>query len=260
MSKKPSTFSLLQGRYPSPEYVLIQEVSDASGHARSRSLDFMAIGMWNSRGLAIHGIEEKSWRNDWLKELKNPAKQENHFKFCDYFWLLTTEGDVAKLEEIPPSWGWMHVMGSRIKTMKEAPKLTPVICSRTFMCAMMRRAACKEKYVLRESIEEQLEEARKGAREVEKRSHEYSLSEYNKLLKSVKEFETAAGIKVEKSWQHDPVKTGAAVKLFLEGGVEKYQKELESLREKAEKIVSNIGNILNIPHETNHNEHDNGRA
>lgn len=242
---KPSTFSLLLGRYPPPEYVLIAEVSDASGHARSRSLDYMAIGMWNSRGLAIHGIEQKSWRSDWLKELKNPAKQENHYKYCDYFWLITTEENVAKLEEIPPTWGWLHVTGSRIKTMKEAPKLTPVECNRSFMCAMMRRAASKDGWILKETIEDRLEEARESARSAAERSHNYTVENYNKLQAAVKEFETAANISIEKRWNTDPAKTGAAVKMFLDGGVEKYQKQLISLKEQAEKITSSIEQILN---------------
>lgn len=236
--------SILGGRFPSPEYVLMEEVSDASGHHRSRSLDYMAVGMWNSRGLAIHGIEQKSWRGDWLKELKNPAKQENHYKFCDYFWLLTTEDSVAKLEEIPPTWGWMQVQGSRIKTMKEAPKLNPIDCTRTFMCAMLRRAASKEKWVLRETIEDQLEEARKGAREVEKMSFNYKMKDYEKLQADVKAFEDAAGIKVSKSWDRDPAKTGAAVKFFLDGGIDKHHAELMRLADQAEKILLNIRNTL----------------
>lgn len=126
--KKLTPWEVLRFKFPAQEYVLIEEVSDASGFSRSRSLDYMLVNLWNSRGLAITGIEKKTNRGDWLKELKNPAKQENHFKYCDYFYLLTDKDGVAKIEEIPPNWGWYHINGSGIlKTMKVAPQYLPIV-------------------------------------------------------------------------------------------------------------------------------------
>lgn len=74
MVKDFTAYSVLRAKYPETECVLMQEVSDASGHTRSRSLDFMVVNLWNSRGLSVIGIEKKTNLGDWLKELKNPAK------------------------------------------------------------------------------------------------------------------------------------------------------------------------------------------
>jgi hypothetical protein len=89
MAKKDfNTFQVLRKIFPETEYVLISEVSDAAGFSRSRSLDYMVINLWESRGLAINGIEQKSNRSDWLKELRNPEKQQNHFKSATTFIFL----------------------------------------------------------------------------------------------------------------------------------------------------------------------------
>ena len=58
MVNRKDTWGILRGRFPENEFVLIQEVSDASGFSRSRSLDWMLINIWPSRGLAITGIEQ----------------------------------------------------------------------------------------------------------------------------------------------------------------------------------------------------------
>lgn len=157
MATKATAWQVLRNKFPAEEYVLIAEVSDASGFSRSRSLDFMLINLWQSRGLAVTGIERKSNRGDWLKEIKNPAKQENHFKYCDYFYLLTDKEGVAKLEEIPANWGWYHINEKgMLKTLKAAPKLSSIPIERSLLCAMLRRADDKRDYVHKDNLEEQI--------------------------------------------------------------------------------------------------------
>lgn len=213
-----STWQLLKNKFPEPECVLIEEVSDASGHARSRSLDFMAINLWNSRGLAITGIELKSWRGDWLKELKNPAKQENHYKYCDYFYLLTDKEDVAKLTEIPETWGWLHIdIKGRLKTMKVAPKLNSIPVNRSFLCAMLRRAAAKENHIHKDQINSEVE---KRAEELSKQrviKFDSAPSELASLQKTVHEFEEASGIKISDPWEYsgNSEQLGKVLKVIL---------------------------------------------
>ena len=46
--------------------------------------------VWPSRGLYLHGFEIKVHRNDWLRELKNPAKAEEIAGYCHFWWVVAT--------------------------------------------------------------------------------------------------------------------------------------------------------------------------
>lgn len=242
MENKKSTWQTLRNKFPEGEYVLIQEVSDASGVSRSRSLDYMIINLWQSRGLHITGIEQKSFRNDWQRELKNPKKQENHFKYCDYFYLLTDKENVAKLEEIPETWGWYHINEKgHFKINKPAPKLTPVTIDRSFLFAMLRRAASKEKYVHIESIEDKIQEASELRQKNNLFSRERDLKEYEELKTIVKQFEEASGIKLNTySWNIDAKKIGETVKLITDGGLNSYINNLIKLQTVASNILDKL--------------------
>lgn len=242
MGETKKIWDYVRARFPEKEYALMEEVSNAAGFSRSRSADFMAVNLWPSRGLAIHGIELKSYRGDWLNELKNPAKQESHFKFCDHFWLLTSDESVAKIEEIPTNWGWMCIKGQRIVTQKEAPKLSPVEITRSFLCAMLKRAADKTSFVHVDSIEERI------ATEKEK-SLLYKQQEVDRLSKDnaalngiIQAFERSSGVSMNR-WEN-PQKIGEAVKLINSGGVDTIKTELQQLQTTAEKIAKKVKNIL----------------
>lgn len=230
--KKLTTHQVLLNKFPPNEYVLIMEVSNASGFSRSRSLDFMAINLWESRGLAVTGIERKSNRGDWLKEMKSPEKQESHFKHCDYFYLLTDKEGVAKIEEIPPTWGWYHIKGNRVMTMKQAPKLNPQPIGRSLMCAMLRRAASKESYVHKDEFDSLVEEKVKASTAIYENSN-FTIKELKSLRETVAEFEKESGIKITGSlWREYPYGTkmkniGEAVKLILNGGLEDHIKDFK---------------------------------
>jgi hypothetical protein len=240
--KKLSTWEILRFKFPENEYVLIEEVSDASGFSRSRSLDYMLINLWNSRGLAVTGIEKKSNRGDWLKELKQPEKQENHFKYCDYFYLLTDKDNVAKLEEIPDAWGWYHINGSQIlKTMKPAPKLNPLPIQRSLLCAMMRRAADKTNFVRNDSLEEHIKQKAESIR-VER---DYVLNNkarsWEDLKPKVDAFEAASGLSITRGWQEDyPKKLGETVKIIMNGGAKEYLESLQRIEKQIKHIHEGV--------------------
>lgn len=249
MSEKNRTpLEVLRLKFPPAEYVLIGEVSDASGFARSRSLDYMLINLWNSRGLAVTGIEEKGWRNDWLKELKNPKKQENHFKYCDYFYLLTTAEGVAKLEEIPATWGWWHINDKGIlKVMKQAPQLQPIPIDRSLLCAMLRRAASKEQYVHKDSIQDEIDLAVKQSRGYVNQQLESLQKEYNSYRGQVMEFEKTSGLNIADKWryhEHSPGKVGAAVKYVLKNEGKSFKEDLIKLKSEAIQVAEKITGVL----------------
>lgn len=228
MSNKKPTLDILLKKFPANEYALMAEVRDATGFNASRSADFLAMGLWPSRGLDLIGIERKSYRGDWIKELKTPAKAENIFQYCDRWYLLTDNEDVAKIEEIPATWGWMHIgVDDKLKVIKEAVKLSPVTMTRSFLACILKRAACKDGWVTAESINDKIAAAKEAG--VQERGHrnKRDIENYLILAKEVKDFEETTGIKLSNQrWGVTGKQTGEAVRFLLDGGLEGIKKQI----------------------------------
>lgn len=241
MSKEVNLYSFLRKKYPAEECVLMAEVSDTVG-GRNRSLDYMVVNMWPSRGNAVIGFEVKSFRNDWIREMKNPAKQEKHFQYCDYFYLIITDEKVAKLDEIPETWGLMTVRSGCLHTLKQAPKLNPLPLTKQFVCAMLRRAAEKEDFIHVSQIEERVKQEAESSRGREAREYTELKKTHQDLLEAVRKFEDTAGIKIwdKWSWRVDPTLAGKAVQLLESGEIDGYVKTLNSLKNQAQAIVNKI--------------------
>lgn len=237
-------YELLRKKFPENEYALMEEVSDGAGFNRSRSADYVLVNLWPSRGLHISGVELKSFRSDWLRELKMPEKAENIFKFCDYWWLITSDESVAKLEEIPETWGWMSVKGERIIVKKEAPRLSPIPVTRNFLCAMLKRACSKEKYIRVDQIEEKIKTAKQEGLNERDYQNNRKIEQYERLRKNVTDFEDASGIRIDN--YGDNKKIGEAVKFIMKGGTEGIQHKLNSLKEQSERIAEEIAKTLEI--------------
>jgi hypothetical protein len=235
---------ILRRRFPESEYALMQEVSNAAGHHRTNSADYIAVNLWPSRGLAIHGIERKTYRGDWLRELKSPAKAESIIKNCDFFWLLTDSEEVAKREEIPATWGWITVKGTKMYTMKEAPKLSPEPISRHFMCAMLKRACNKDGFVHRDSITSAIDEAVDQRTRTLNSTVERLQEELSKTRKLHQEFFESSGVKIG-IWD-PPKKIGEAVRFILNGGVDDMKKDLNRMKFTLEKLLSETNKQLEI--------------
>ena len=243
-ASKITAYQALRNKYPATECVLLEEVSNGTGASRDRSLDYMVINLWPSRGLSVIGIEKKSHRSDWLNELKTPQKQEAHFKHCDFFYLLTDNDNVAKPEEIPTTWGWMHLKGSSIKILKEAPKLSPEPIGRSFMCAMLRRAASKDGFIHKDEIEERILQEVKSRADYKSQNYDHIRNELDRLQNTVHEFEVASGVKIDQ-YTRSAGKIGKAVSVVLSNSTEEYHEKLTMLYRRVESIQSSIKNAIN---------------
>lgn len=239
---KETTEQILRHKFPEREYALLEEVSDKAGYSRNRSADFILMGLWPSRGLHLTGIERKSWRNDWLSELKKPEKQENHFQYCDFFFLLTDNEGVAKIEEIPVTWGWMHIdMKGKLSVIKDAPKIECKPVSRHFLAAMLKRATGKEGWIRKEDIEDKI----KSAKESGKIDGEYSVrklkEDFADLQKRIKTFEETTGINIgnQYDWKwSDTKKIGECVKFLIDNNPDKLIGQIKNIKSQAERIIT----------------------
>jgi hypothetical protein len=215
----------LRAKYAAPEWALLFEVGDATGARHTRFADALAMSLWPSRGLTLHGMEIKISRSDWKKERAQPEKAETIAAYCDYWSLVTTKGVVSDPDEIPPSWGWLEFDGTKFVRRKDETRTDAKPIERTFLAALLRRAANTNEALI------EIEAKRKIALIEESFESRVELAASNKVgrisdaAKIVEEFEQASGIKIDRWYgNHQPAKVGRVLKAVLQSGVsEDYQ-------------------------------------
>ena len=105
-------------------YVVMSHVRSDAGFDARRTADFMALDLWPSKGLILHGHEVKISRSDWLNELKDPTKSAEFMKHVDYWWLVIADAKMVKPGELPEGWGMMAIGGDgQLRVFKQAPRL-----------------------------------------------------------------------------------------------------------------------------------------
>lgn len=138
--KTDELMAALAARYCRPAWAFLPEVRNGTGYQREpRTADAMAMSLWPSRGLELHGFEVKASRADWLGELKNPAKAEEIAAFCDRWWLVVGDKEIVKPAELPPTWGLMIPRGTGLIAVTEAPKLDATPLDRLFVASLLRK-------------------------------------------------------------------------------------------------------------------------
>lgn len=165
----------LRVRHPKSEWALMFEVSDAAGFGRGRSADALAMNLWPSRGLELHGFEIKVSRADWKRELVNPEKSASIQRYCDRWWIAAPR-DLVPADELPRTWGLMEIDGAGKAVVKvDAPKLPAEPMTRSFVACVLRRASEAdagevEALVSRKVAELHAENDRRVAQEVERKT------------------------------------------------------------------------------------------
>ena len=113
------------GGVPKPRYVKAEHVRAETGFDR-RTADFIAVDTWRSGRCAIHGVEVKVSRADWLRELKDPDKSAACMSWCTYWWLAVPDQAIVRDGELPPGWGLLavrkHGDGLRLRQVVAAPR------------------------------------------------------------------------------------------------------------------------------------------
>lgn len=120
-------------------YQVFFEVGNDTGTKVTRHADAVSIGIWPSTGHRIHGYEVKVSRADFVNEMKDGAKAQAVFQYCHH-WSLATPPGLIKVDELPPNWGLVTFDGKTLRTVKMAPRLSPVPLSAGFVAALVRRA------------------------------------------------------------------------------------------------------------------------
>jgi hypothetical protein len=245
-------FHMLRKRYAPPAWVLLPGVRDSTGGAASRTADGIAMGTWPSRGLELLGFEIKSYRSDWLRELKAPGKAEPIARFCDRWYIVAASDETVKLDEVPAGWGLLVANGKRgLVQRKEAPTLTATPVNRRFLAAILR--AAQKNLMSAEEIRAAVAEAREQTRallqEQHKRSTAHLQTELKALQASVASFNDGLGLDYASALRaHYTVdrtrEVGAAVKFVLDGGMKNMQRELSQMRDRLRRMALELDALM----------------
>jgi hypothetical protein len=134
-------------RYEDFAWVTAEKVAECSGWGGGRIADGVALGLYESRGFELIVFEAKATRGDFLAELKDPAKAEAFAALADRFVIVAPGPEVAKVEELPPTWGLTYVKrtagGYRCRDVRKGPLLRrgtdPAPLPRAFVGALVAR-------------------------------------------------------------------------------------------------------------------------
>lgn len=135
-----------------PRWVFATHVQDAPGFAGRRTADAVAMDMWNSKGLELHGHEVKVSRADWLRELRTPEKATAVGRYCDRWWLVVPDLDIVRPGELPAGWGLLLCRETSVRAAVPAPKRKPDLVDRGFMASFARAVAKTSAHYARPAV------------------------------------------------------------------------------------------------------------
>lgn len=240
---------LLSTRYSGQEWAFIRKVPNGTGMAMSRTADAIAMGLWPSKGLHLHGHEIKCSRSDWLREIQDVTKAEAFAQYCHFWWIVAPKG-VVELPELPANWGLIIPTGTSLRVKRPATCREPKVIDHAFLAGLLRAACrCGVDAELKAAAKGEYERGYQAAQEHQKsgRRAEASVAEQElrTLRKQVAEFNEASGLQFPE-W-FGARELGEAVRIVKEARVtairfaaERTAKETKHLHERAAEIASEL--------------------
>lgn len=245
----------LKPRYGGQDFALIPQVRNQTGYSRRvRTADAIAVGLWPSRGIDVHGFEFKDSRTDWLKELKDGSKAEEIGRFCAYWWLVVSDPKIFSPDELPAAWGAIHAKDGATVILKKAPRRETQEPSWVFVASILR--AAQEVVTSEAEVQRQVAAAVSKANDgnyaaISKARNEGRADGQKaaeEMAAKVREFEKASGIRIDGwSYSEDAQKVGETVRFLLSGGADGLEGRLRGVVEAAKRIASEAEKALALP-------------
>ena len=129
-----------------PRYAVAAEVRSGAGFDSRRSADFVAMDLWPSAGLTLHGHEVKVSRSDWLRELKDPSKAAEFTPYMNCWSVVVSDRRIVREGELPDDWGLMAMRGSLLTVVKKAPRRDALALTPSRLGALLRAIAQTAEY------------------------------------------------------------------------------------------------------------------
>lgn len=246
---EPMVAAVLQKKFGKPEYAFLRQVRNATGYpGRVRTADALAMGLWPSRGLHLHGFEIKVSRSDWAHELKQPQKAEEIARYCHFWWLAVPDAEIVRDGELPAPWGLIAVGSGAPKIVKQATLAEhPMPPSMEFFASLLRSVSEEDTALgdVRKLMEKELRTAEKKGREegenFAKQTSDRALDALQQLTTSVAEFEKESGIRIDRYSNHFSGEVGKAVQFLRhERGV---AEAIGSARERLARLVEELADV-----------------
>jgi hypothetical protein len=201
------------------------------------------MNLWPSRGLALHGFEFKVYRNDWLRELQNPAKAEPVAQYCDYWWVIAGDKNIVRDDELPETWGLMEVRDGKLAIVKAAPKKDAAPVSRSFTAALFRRLSEIDNAEVEQLAQRRVDELDASRRASFEQRVAERTRDYENLRKRVADFERLSGINLE-DWRNHPEELGKAVRFVIDTGIFGMYGSVERLHGTLLEAADTIGKVI----------------
>lgn len=239
-------FDRIRQRHPAPAWAVLRHVRNQTGYrkGRIRTADAMALSLYPSNGLCLHGFETKVSASDLRKELYDPTKSAEFSEYCDYWWLVLGSEDLMNGTQIPEAWGVLAPRGKSLYAVKKAPKLSPKPLDMGIVCGIIRKAS---------EVTDDLLKGMVPAADVRKlvaeqvaadgdKAMKYLQEKYIELKKTITEFEESSGLNISNRWQNKSVV--AAIKYVMEQGMESIVKEAQADERRTRKYLQGIEDFL----------------
>lgn len=123
-------------------YAVAAQVRSHAGFDARRTADFVAMDLWPSMGLTLHGHEIKVSRSDWLRELKDPSKAAEFIPYMNTWWVVVSDARIVRSGELPDDWGLMAMRGGLLAIVRKAPRRDALPLTPTRLGALLRAVSC----------------------------------------------------------------------------------------------------------------------
>lgn len=210
----------LRTKFGGKGYQVFFEVGNDTGTRATRHADAVSIGIWPSTGHAIHGFEIKISRGDWLRELADPSKSQEIFRFC-HRWSLVTPAGLVAADELPPGWGHYAFKDGRLREAVMPKRMEPQPPTAGFMAALVRCAGGLDESLISEAVgkERRAWEEQRDAevqRLVERRLREHG-ADKSRAVEQLTNLEKGLGEPLSHAWDIETI--GQAIKHVRRAGV-----------------------------------------
>jgi hypothetical protein len=132
-------------------YAVAAGVRSHAGFDARRTADYVAMDLWPSKGLALHGHEIKVSRSDWLRELKEPEKAAEFIPYMNHWWLVASDPRIVREGELPEGWGLMVMRGPLLVVASKAPRRDAKPLTPTRLAALLRAVTQTSEHLARQA-------------------------------------------------------------------------------------------------------------
>lgn len=132
---------LLKERYRDfRQWIYFEECPVGTGAVGSRFMDAYVIAAWPSAKNLRIAFEIKISRQDFLAEIKNPAKRRAALFFSNQFYFVAPKG-LINPEEIPPECGLIEADEKGLRVKIESPSRESIRPTWNFVATLLRKMA-----------------------------------------------------------------------------------------------------------------------